>query len=70
MTQLITRLERDGLAERRSDPADRRVVVVAITATGRDLVRRRRQARAEKLSALLADVSAEERAAISADGRT
>ncbi|MEO3923049.1 MarR family transcriptional regulator [Micromonosporaceae bacterium B7E4] len=64
MTQLITRLERDGLAERRSDPADRRVVVVAITPAGRDLVVRRRRARAEKLSALLAGVSADERAAI------
>ncbi|MEE6257097.1 MarR family winged helix-turn-helix transcriptional regulator [Plantactinospora sonchi] len=64
MTQLISRLERDGLAERRGDPADRRVVAVAITQAGRELVARRRQARAERLAGLLADVSPEERAAI------
>ncbi|GIG85885.1 MarR family winged helix-turn-helix transcriptional regulator [Plantactinospora endophytica] len=64
MTQLVSRLERDGLAERRSDPADRRVVAVAITPAGRELVRHRRRARAAKLSELLGDVSAEERAAI------
>ena len=64
MTQLITRLERDGLAERRSDPDDRRAVVVAITPAGRELVRRRREARAQMLSELLSGLSDEERAAI------
>jgi DNA-binding MarR family transcriptional regulator len=64
MTQLVSRLERDGLAERRSDPTDRRVVVVEITAAGRERMLHRRQARAEKLSELLADLSPEDRAAI------
>ncbi|MBF9129974.1 MarR family transcriptional regulator [Plantactinospora sp. S1510] len=64
MTQLVTRLERDGLAERRGDQGDRRVVTVAITEAGRELVLRRRRARATKLSHLLDGVSAEERAAI------
>ncbi|MGW4461264.1 MarR family winged helix-turn-helix transcriptional regulator [Micromonospora sp. NBC_01796] len=64
MTQLVSRLQRDGLAERGSDPADRRVVVVDITEAGRELVRRRRAIRAEKLAQLLADLSADERAAV------
>ena len=64
MTQLVSRLQRDGLAERKSDPADRRVVVVEITEAGRELVRLRRTARAEKLAELLADLSAQERAAV------
>jgi DNA-binding MarR family transcriptional regulator len=64
MTQLISRLEREGLAVRKSDPTDGRVVVVEITAAGRERMRHRRQARAEKLSELLADLSAEDRAAI------
>ncbi|MEV4625817.1 MarR family transcriptional regulator [Micromonospora sp. NPDC049523] len=64
MTQLVSRLQRDGLAERGSDPADRRVVVVDITEAGRDLVRHRRAIRAEKLAQLLADLGPEERAAV------
>ncbi|MGI5214611.1 MarR family winged helix-turn-helix transcriptional regulator [Plantactinospora sp. CA-290183] len=64
MTQLVSRLERDGLAERQRDPADGRVVLVAITRAGRDLVRDRRQARAEMLSRLLAGLPTGERAAI------
>ncbi|WP_329107807.1 MarR family transcriptional regulator [Micromonospora sp. NBC_01699] len=64
MTQLVSRLQRDGLAERRSDPADRRVVVVDITPAGRELVLRRRATRAGKLAELLADLSADERAAV------
>jgi DNA-binding MarR family transcriptional regulator len=31
MTQLITRLEKEGLARRDGDPADGRAVVVSIT---------------------------------------
>jgi DNA-binding MarR family transcriptional regulator len=64
MTQLVSRLQREGLAERKSDPNDGRVVVVEITETGRELVLQRRQARAKKLAELLADLSADERAAV------
>src|SRR5262245_11016968 len=39
MTQLVSRLERTGLARRSADPADRRVVLVQITDAGRDLLR-------------------------------
>ena len=64
MTQLVSRLERDGLAERRADPADGRVVLVEITAAGRERVLERRRARADKLAELLVGLPAEDRAAI------
>src|SRR5690606_24735627 len=66
MTQLVSRLERDGLAERRSHPADGRVVMVHITDAGSALVASRRAARAEQLSSVLARLSEEERRAIAA----
>jgi DNA-binding MarR family transcriptional regulator len=64
MTQLVTRLEKDGLAERGSDPADGRVVVVSITEAGRAVVRRRRSANAEALAERLERLPAKDRAAI------
>jgi DNA-binding MarR family transcriptional regulator len=64
MTQLVTRLEKDGLAERGSDPADGRVVVVSITDSGRAAVERRRARNAEALSGHLRALPAEDRAAI------
>jgi DNA-binding MarR family transcriptional regulator len=64
MTQLVTRLEKEGLAERGSDPADGRVVVVSITEAGRALVQRRRDAHSEALADRLQRLSAADRAAI------
>jgi DNA-binding MarR family transcriptional regulator len=64
MTQLITRLEREGLAKRGSDPADGRAVVVTVTDEGRDAVARRQQGRAEALSGLLEGLSEEDYAAV------
>jgi DNA-binding MarR family transcriptional regulator len=66
MTQLVSRLERAGLAERRTDPADGRVVVVGITDTGRDLLRERREARAGRLFDLMVGLDEADRAAIMA----
>ena len=60
MTALVTRLEYDGLAERLSDPGDRRVVLVALTAAGEHYVVRRRQAGAEALAALIARLPSDE----------
>lgn len=53
MTQLVTRLEKEGLAVRGHDPADGRAVVVRITPAGRAAVTRRRDGRARALAALL-----------------
>jgi DNA-binding MarR family transcriptional regulator len=66
MSQLVSRLERDGLASRETDPADGRVVLVQITRAGRDLLARRREARAQRLAELVAGLSAEERATLAA----
>ncbi|MCH7230349.1 MarR family winged helix-turn-helix transcriptional regulator [Glycomyces sp. L485] len=38
VTKMLQRLERTGLVERRSDPADKRVTVVAVTDEGKDLL--------------------------------
>ncbi|NUO61546.1 MAG: MarR family transcriptional regulator [Hamadaea sp.] len=66
MTQVVSRLERDSLAVRTADPGDRRVVLVEITAAGRDLLRHRRTVRSGKVAALLARLEPQDAAAISA----
>jgi DNA-binding MarR family transcriptional regulator len=53
MSVLVTGLEQAGLAERRPDPADRRVVLVALTAAGADYLRARRQAGAGAFADLI-----------------
>jgi DNA-binding MarR family transcriptional regulator len=54
MTQLVNRLERDGLACKRAGRADRRTVLVEVTAEGRRVVQQRRSQRAAVLRDLLA----------------
>ena len=66
MTQLIGRLQDAGLVTRASDPSDRRVVEVRITAEGSALLARRRAARAEGLAGMLARLSPQDRAALAA----
>ena len=66
MTQLVTRLEREGLAARGSDPADGRVVVVSITDAGRAAITRRRERRAAALAEVLRRLAPEDRAALDA----
>ena len=66
MTQLVSRLERDNLAARGSDPGDGRVVVVRVTPAGRERLRRRRANRAKRLAELLAALDPADRAAIEA----
>ena len=64
MTQLITRLEKEGLARRGSDPEDGRAVVVSITDAGREAVARRREGRTRALAAMLEQLPAQEHAAL------
>jgi DNA-binding MarR family transcriptional regulator len=66
MTQLVTRLERDGYAERRGDPADARVVLVHLTPLGAEVLRHRRGRRAERLAGLLAQLPPRDVASIAA----
>src|SRR4051794_15112405 len=53
MTQLVTRLERDGLVRRASSATDGRVVLVEVTPAGEQLVAQRRAQRTEALTRLL-----------------
>jgi DNA-binding MarR family transcriptional regulator len=63
MTAMVSRLERQGLAERQRDPSDGRIVLVAITGAGQDMLRRRRSARAAFLTSLIGALDpAEQRA--------
>ena len=66
MTQLISRLEDDGLVRREADPVDGRVVQVTVTDDGKATLARRRARRAEKLAVLLTELSPEHRAALTA----
>ena len=66
MTQLIGRLQDAGLVRREADPADGRVVQVGLTDRGRDLLARRRAVRAERLAAILDQISPEHKAALAA----
>ena len=60
MTQLVQRMERQGLLERLSDPEDGRAALVAISEPGRELWDRRTEGRRERLASLLAELSAED----------
>lgn len=64
VTQLITRLERDGLVERRPDPSDGRAVLVHITEAGLRIGRSRHDDRTRRLVPLLARLAPEQRRAI------
>ncbi|MDT5038283.1 MAG: hypothetical protein QOE03_3468 [Micromonosporaceae bacterium] len=66
MTQLVSRLERDSLAQRCAHPGDGRVVVVRLADGGRELLRARREARAARLVELMGALAADERAAVMA----
>lgn len=64
VTQLVTRLERDGLVERRPDPRDGRAVLVHITEAGRAVGRSRHADRARHLAPLLEELTPGERRAL------
>ncbi|MGV8880882.1 MAG: MarR family winged helix-turn-helix transcriptional regulator [Rhodoglobus sp.] len=60
MTQLVTRLERDGLVVRAPDPSDGRAVLVEATPEGVALSTARRAARAEALQSAITSLSSAE----------
>ncbi|MEW9532560.1 MarR family winged helix-turn-helix transcriptional regulator [Microbispora sp. NPDC049125] len=66
ITQLVTRLERDGLLERRPDPTDGRAVLVHITEAGRRIMRARRDDRTRRISPLVARLAPDQRRALAA----
>ncbi|GLW20309.1 MarR family winged helix-turn-helix transcriptional regulator [Microbispora triticiradicis] len=66
ITQMVTKLEREGLVERRPDPSDGRAVLVRVTAAGAAIVDGRRSERMARLADLAARLGPGERAAIAA----
>lgn len=69
MSQLVGRLAGQGLVRRVRDPQDGRVVLVGITAAGRQLVERRRAARKGRLRELVAALPDEDRRALAQAAR-
>jgi DNA-binding MarR family transcriptional regulator len=66
LSRVVRHLEDSGLIVRRSDPDDRRAVLVAATPAGKRLHERIRAERSDSLSALLAKLSPGEQAALRA----
>ncbi len=66
MTVLVKALEQSGLVERRGDPADKRVALVAVTEAGADYVQTRRRAGAAAFAQLIDQLPADEIAALGA----
>ncbi|MFE9707874.1 MarR family winged helix-turn-helix transcriptional regulator [Streptomyces sp. NPDC005930] len=65
MTQLVTRLERAGLARRTADASDGRGVLVTVTSTGLEVLALRRAERSRALRRLMEDMTGPERQATS-----
>lgn len=66
MSVLVTGLERAGLAERRQEPSDKRIVMVALTAAGSDYIQARRKAGARAFASLIDKLPGDEAAALAA----
>ncbi len=64
MTRLVTGLETDGYAVRKSDVRDGRVVVVRATAKGRRILERGRDLRVTQIERMLASLSPAESTAL------
>lgn len=65
MTNRIDRLEKAGLVERRPNPADKRGMLVALTAMGMDLIERAVTAHVANQHAILSGLSAQEQQELS-----
>ena len=66
MSELVNRLQRDGLVIRQRDADDGRAVCVAATAAGQALVGERRRERASRLARLVVTLDEEDRRALAA----
>jgi DNA-binding MarR family transcriptional regulator len=60
MTALVSALERSGLVERRADPNDGRVVLVALSSDGMDFVRARQRATVAVFAQLIDQLPADQ----------
>jgi DNA-binding MarR family transcriptional regulator len=66
MTQLVTRLEKEGLVTRNPDPDDGRAVLVAITPGGSEALAERRAERANGLRDLVSQLPRHEQKSLAA----
>jgi DNA-binding MarR family transcriptional regulator len=66
VTALVTNLAQAGLVERRSHLTDKRVVLVALTATGSEYLRSRRRTSVDVFAQIIDKLPAEETAALAA----
>ncbi|WP_218000993.1 MarR family winged helix-turn-helix transcriptional regulator [Nocardia aobensis] len=66
ITQLVARLERDGLVLRRRDPGDGRAVLVHLTEAGRQIRQSRHDDRVRYLVPLIGNLSPAQRRALAA----
>ena len=64
LTSLVAKLEQDGLLERRPDPSDGRASLISLTSAGQEIVHSRHAHRVAKLTALVDQLSPEERAVL------
>jgi DNA-binding MarR family transcriptional regulator len=64
MTQLVQRLERQGLVERRADPEDGRASLVAIGEAGRRMWDGRTDVRRQRIADMLTGVDPDDRVAL------
>jgi DNA-binding MarR family transcriptional regulator len=70
MTRLVAAMVADGLIERLDDPADRRVVRVQASATGRSLLLAGRDRRVATLAAMIKPLTPKERRRLDAAAAT
>jgi DNA-binding MarR family transcriptional regulator len=70
MTRLVAAMVADGLVERLEDPADRRVVRVQASATGRSLLLAGRDRRVSTLAAMIKTLTPKERRRLDAAAAT
>ena len=61
LTSAVSKLERDGLVERKPDPSDGRASLLSLTAVGRSIVSRRHADRVERLRTLIDRLSPADR---------
>lgn len=61
MTRMVDSLVEKGLVERRQDPDDRRIVRVALSRRGREIVDRLQQTKREFFAAVFSELSDDER---------
>ncbi|MFF0269582.1 MarR family winged helix-turn-helix transcriptional regulator [Kribbella sp. NPDC004536] len=64
LTSLVTKLQDDGLVERRPDPTDGRASLLSLTAAGREIVHSRHANRVAELAALVNRLTPGERAVL------